>query len=31
MSFSISVVADLAVIMIIAALVVFIFHRLKQP
>ncbi len=31
MSFSSSVVADLAVIMTIAALVVYIFHRLKQP
>jgi CPA2 family monovalent cation:H+ antiporter-2 len=31
MNFSSSVVADLAVIMIIAAVVVFIFYRLKQP
>lgn len=31
MSFSSSIVADLAIIMIIAAVVVFIFYRLKQP
>jgi CPA2 family monovalent cation:H+ antiporter-2 len=31
MTFSSSIVADLAIIMIIAAVVVYLFYRLKQP